>query len=95
MSRCTCLFTFLLQIPKASLCTESKSQKSYSLVGLPELAILTLADSKEGTTCCDFFLQAQTSCFYGIHTLILHSFVPSIFLNFHNVPQSNVFLNII
>ena len=49
MSGCTCLFTFLLQIQnkKASLCTESKSQKSFALVGLTELAILTLADSKE------------------------------------------------
>ena len=59
MGGCTCLFTSLyMQIPKASLCTESISQKSYALVGLPELTILTLADSKEGTACCDFGLQA-------------------------------------
>ena len=58
MSGCTCLFTFPMQIPKAYLCTKSKSQMSYALVGLPELAILTLADGKEGTTCCDFLLQA-------------------------------------
>ena len=56
MSGCTCLITFPMQISKASLCTESKSQKSYALVGLPELAILTPADSKEGTACCDFLL---------------------------------------
>ena len=47
-----------MQIPKAYLRTESKSQKSYALVGLPELAILTPADRKEGTACCDFLLQA-------------------------------------
>ena len=58
MSGYTCLFTFPMQLPKASLCTESKTQKSYALVGLPQLAILTPADSKEGTACCDFLLQA-------------------------------------
>ena len=47
-----------MQIPKDSLCTESKSQKSYALVGFPDLAILTLADSEEGTASCDFLLQA-------------------------------------
>ena len=59
---------FPYSVQKVSLCAESKSQKSYSLVGLPELAILTLADSEEGTACCDFLLQVRTSCFYGIHT---------------------------
>ena len=58
MSECTCLFTFPMQIPKASLCIESISQKSYALVGLREIAILTSADSKEGTACYDFLRQA-------------------------------------
>ena len=46
---------FPMQIPKASLCTESIS---YALVGLRDIAILTSADSKEGTACYDFLLQA-------------------------------------
>ena len=94
MSGCTCLFTFLLQIQKASLCTESKSQKSFALFGLTELAILTLADSKEGTAFCDFFYKLKSAAFMAfIHSFLIfyHSFVPSIFLNFHNTPQSYVF----
>ena len=57
------LFIHFPYAPKASLCAESKSQKSYALVGLPKLAILTLADNEEGTACCDFLLQARSSCF--------------------------------
>ena len=49
------LFIHFPYAPKASLCAESKSQKSYAVVGLPKLAILTLADNEEGTACCDFF----------------------------------------
>ena len=46
---------FPYAVPKSSLCAESKSQMSYALVGLPKLAILTLADTEEVTACVIFF----------------------------------------
>ena len=69
MSGCTCLFTFPMQIPKASLCTESKSRKSYALVGFPELTILTCRQ-QEGTACCDFLLQAFMNQLFLWHSYI-------------------------
>ena len=50
-------FSLYMQIPKASFCTESKSQKSYALVGFPELTILTLADSKREPLAVIFFYK--------------------------------------
>ena len=54
---------FPYAVPKASLCAENKSQKLYALVGLPELAILTLADSEEGLLAVIFFYKLELAVF--------------------------------